>query len=955
MPGSNEEDEGNQMANSREERELDTLRQMLMTLNRQDPPRAGDELSRERRREMRRNRRRGREVHRTEPVNPEDARVSVTQEDGTIVEREMTEAERYLHSHLDRVRTDYIEGGNLEREIQDEMTRVRLGGVARTAEDTEDAAERRRRMISNLVVLISMIMIAFILFIDDEDDSISGYIPTANDMNLRGVSPDNWFDTADGVSVYYRGMPTSKDVNRPILLELDSRGSSIPGVRLLTIEIRFDPPLPFSASVDHEIDASSLYWEETDFYTDGLDLQGLHLTDENWFFANGRGTRLGLFETRSEELPSSASAYDLYLQSLASDSLIRSSYYKDSYEKQLSEYPDIMDGSYLTENSSDNAVTESECIIYMQGTFNRTWDDTIVANPNFAQTTGSGKGMIYPESAHSVQRRKSITETNVVNQLKWRRLEPDDSKKHSLQLDIRSPNCPKLNETFTLDALDMKMSANLVLIVIAGLFIALAVNAYQLQKFIWMTENDDNSNQRLKVNISSLILNVLLGGFEAGLLFAFGLESALYVPLFVILAVAHTFCTILMMVRLTVQCWRTQMTRRVEAMRSNGEFASSGELQEACRNEANAFVRVLTVSCASGLLLATHVFLFMPELFTILYLLLWVPQIYSDVKIGSHKSLPIGVIIPTTLTRAYLPMLIWSLPSLGPPLSPQPLIRTPFDGIILPIIPRSPSRLMSFIIIGGLLCQMVALTVGHCLGPRWWVPLAFLPELHDYGRPPRLPNSIKPGHKKKMDSAGGKLKVRALASLRPGAIQSEAYGHWFQLKSMLWGKPAMHDDTDPTSVNHGGIEFVERSAALAEEVGDDHEDEEDGDHEDEDEDCCADGVYRQECVICMVDVEIPIAQCRSAIVSNNLSSFSSHEVFGVLSDKALSWLPLFLYTLVVKRTKWDPDANVDLPIEIVPWALTPCEHVFHEECLKEWCEVKMECPTCRSPIPNFIR
>lgn len=30
---------------------------------------------------------------------------------------------------------------------------------------------------------------------------------------------------------------------------------------------------------------------------------------------------------------------------------------------------------------------------------------------------------------------------------------------------------------------------------------------------------------------------------------------------------------------------------------------------------------------------------------------------------------------------------------------------------------------------------------------------------------------------------------------------------------------------------------------------------------------------------------------------------------------------------------------------------TPCDHVFHEECLQEWMDVKMECPTCRRILP----
>lgn len=33
--------------------------------------------------------------------------------------------------------------------------------------------------------------------------------------------------------------------------------------------------------------------------------------------------------------------------------------------------------------------------------------------------------------------------------------------------------------------------------------------------------------------------------------------------------------------------------------------------------------------------------------------------------------------------------------------------------------------------------------------------------------------------------------------------------------------------------------------------------------------------------------------------------------------------------------------------------VTPCDHVYHEECLMRWMEEKLECPTCRQTIPFF--
>jgi hypothetical protein len=31
--------------------------------------------------------------------------------------------------------------------------------------------------------------------------------------------------------------------------------------------------------------------------------------------------------------------------------------------------------------------------------------------------------------------------------------------------------------------------------------------------------------------------------------------------------------------------------------------------------------------------------------------------------------------------------------------------------------------------------------------------------------------------------------------------------------------------------------------------------------------------------------------------------------------------------------------------------VTPCDHFFHAGCLQRWMDIKMECPTCRRPLP----
>jgi hypothetical protein len=37
--------------------------------------------------------------------------------------------------------------------------------------------------------------------------------------------------------------------------------------------------------------------------------------------------------------------------------------------------------------------------------------------------------------------------------------------------------------------------------------------------------------------------------------------------------------------------------------------------------------------------------------------------------------------------------------------------------------------------------------------------------------------------------------------------------------------------------------------------------------------------------------------------------------------------------------------------DVVMVQVTPCDHFFHTGCLQRWMDIKMECPTCRRPLP----
>lgn len=71
---------------------------------------------------------------------------------------------------------------------------------------------------------------------------------------------------------------------------------------------------------------------------------------------------------------------------------------------------------------------------------------------------------------------------------------------------------------------------------------------------------------------------------------------------------------------------------------------------------------------------------------------------------------------------------------------------------------------------------------------------------------------------------------------------------------------------------------------------------------------------------------------------------------------------LYFQTRKAKKTAYlydAPNEEADecpiclLPIELGDGAKTPCEHLFHKNCLIRWMAIKNECPLCRNPIPPY--
>ena len=74
-----------------------------------------------------------------------------------------------------------------------------------------------------------------------------------------------------------------------------------------------------------------------------------------------------------------------------------------------------------------------------------------------------------------------------------------------------------------------------------------------------------------------------------------------------------------------------------------------------------------------------------------------------------------------------------------------------------------------------------------------------------------------------------------------------------------------------------------------------------------------------------------IAQVTPSVTSDNSTPSLSRGALGTL-DCVICYCPID-------------------PTDRKSYMLAPCEHIFHKDCLVQWMDVKMECPTCRGDLP----
>ncbi|GMM47876.1 ubiquitin-protein ligase [Pichia kluyveri] len=89
--------------------------------------------------------------------------------------------------------------------------------------------------------------------------------------------------------------------------------------------------------------------------------------------------------------------------------------------------------------------------------------------------------------------------------------------------------------------------------------------------------------------------------------------------------------------------------------------------------------------------------------------------------------------------------------------------------------------------------------------------------------------------------------------------------------------------------------------------------------------------YVTDCAICMQKLSVPILNNSDNLDNGNLENSSS--------------------SLLPNSTKTAISKNASNLIARRKYMVTPCNHIFHTECLEQWMVYKLQCPVCRNSLP----
>ena len=281
----------------------------------------------------------------------------------------------------------------------------------------------------------------------------------------------------------------------------------------------------------------------------------------------------------------------------------------------------------------------------------------------------------------------------------------------------------------------------------------------------------------------------------------------------------------------------------------------------------------------------------------------WLPQIIHSAHSDTRDGLSTWYFVAVTVTRLFIPLYF-----LGYPLS-----------FLQYLQPTTPQYGFCVALLGWTAFQVAVIAGQRKFGPRFFVPPQFLPTKYNYYRPviavgARIEDDPQPS-------------AEASARARMGASAASQSGNCWLALGRVYDSAVIalrrRSARAVSSSNAAGFARVRTT---------------------DDDDSDATGSVNGDVELAGVP-HSPSAPGRRQIVgsSNTTPQLQPQHVEITIADGPDGDRVLGAIDCVICMT--------EVAVATRDYMVTPCNHLFHEECLQQWMNVKLECPTCRAALP----
>eukprot|EP01032_Pedospumella_encystans_P012847 gene12847-14830_t len=323
----------------------------------------------------------------------------------------------------------------------------------------------------------------------------------------------------------------------------------------------------------------------------------------------------------------------------------------------------------------------------------------------------------------------------------------------------------------------------------------------------------------------------------------------------------------------------------------------------------------------------------------------WLPQAIYSAYTGTKHSFHPVYLIGVSLCHLFIPLYILGCPNnflslLSVYINPQYLAEMATEPDSHRSFHQQPLSSVSacWVLVIWMTVQVGLLMLQTALGPRFFIPKKWLPSKYDYKRP--IPAHLCTAFPASNTSGGNGSSSISGDNSGNNTSRNESVGDISTtgIRSRSSASSPMASSTNIHGTNSGsrGSWASSYSGGLQALFGYGRNNNSNSNHTGED-----DEVEMSETGRLLGDEDNNSRNnSNSNSNSSSASSASSHPTPGAGGDTNPGGMDCAICCNIIHFHSSD---NL----------ITPCDHVFHEECLQQWAHVKLECPVCRSVLPSL--